>query len=102
MAVYFHVIVGDFAKGAPENINDIEATLTPNSDTATAAFAATRWVLVFNGEAGTVKVAKGTTPDADAAASAAATSAFVCVPGGQYAAAPILVMKGEKLEWKAA
>jgi hypothetical protein len=100
MTVYVHVLLGDIAKAAPANIHDIETTLTPASNTATAAFGATRWVMIFNGEASAIKVAKGTTPDPTATAkSGSVTSAYMIVPAGQYSLVPLLVNATEKVIW---
>lgn len=104
MAVYVQKIAGAIASrwSMPEHISLVESVATPASDTATAAYASGGWFIVFNGEAGAIKLAWGTTPDADATAATSATTAFLVIASGVDNGVPIWLAPAGKFEWKAA
>lgn len=74
-----------------------EAVSIPGSTTATVQSGEA--VVVLNEESAAVLVAHGTTPDATATASTAATSAGYPVPAGQVSP-PILAATGAKINVK--
>lgn len=67
--------------------------------TTTATVAEGEVVIVANNETSMIAVAFGTTPDADATAATAATSAGVAIPAGQSLA--LVPAEGDKINVKA-